>query len=382
MAGETRTAILTSEPATADAVKAVLEEEALTASGVYRDLVTLMTSLEHEGVPIVVVDAGADPMSMLDALEPVVNRYVQSRFVVLVDQPASDVMMRAMQIGVRHVQTKNSLSTELSAVLQRLARAAAQQTAHLGSMYTILSAGGGCGSTTLAVNLAYELQLAGPESALLVDLDYAYGAVAAYLGLRSQYGVADVFRHSGTIDSHLVRTTAVNVGEKLYALLSPASINLGEAGTIPAGVLDQIIPAFKQGFGFTVVDAPRVPMDVAEGLVRASETTFIVMQASVKDVRCAKTIMTELARRGAPADRFQPILNRCQKRRQMITVAEAKKALGDYPLECLSNDYKSVIQGVNYGQPLAEAAPRSTLRRELTRLAAHAAGSSNGRLRN
>ncbi len=380
MATEIRTAVVARDPATADAVKAALGAGAVMAA-VCRDLVALMTELEREAVPVVIVDGGPDPMATLEALEPVVNRYAQSRFVVLVGELSGDMYLRAMEVGVRKVLSKENLGRDLPEVIERIARGAAQPAAPMGSMYTVLSAAGGCGATTLALNLAHELQLAKSEPALLVDMDYAYGAVAAYLGLQSQYGVADVLRHTGGVDAHLVRTTAVHAAERLYALLSPASINLGGAGAVAPDVLEQVFPAFKQGFSFTVVDAPRVSMDVAETLVRASEAAFIVFQPSVKDVRHAKTMLTELASRGAPMDRFRPILNRYRKRRQMISVEDAQKALGDYPMECLSNDYASVIRGVNYGQPLAEAAPRSTLRRELTRLAAHTAGLSNGRVR-
>ncbi len=383
MTTETHMAIVTREDAIADAVKAVAgKEDGLGPAGVYRDLMTLLTELERGAIPVVVVDVGADPMKMLDALEPVVNQYVQSRFVVLAEDASADVMMRAMQIGVRHVQRKSTVQGELPSVLQRLAQGVELRGVKLGRMYTILSAAGGCGATTIAVNLAHELQLLRSESALLVDLDYAYGAVGAYLGLHGRYGVADVFRYSGTIDSHLVRTTATRVSDNLYALLSPASINLAEAGPVPPAPLEHVIPAFRRGFGHTVVDAPRAPIDIAETLALASELTYIVLQPTVKDVRHAKAMLTALTSRGVTPRRLRPLLNRHRKRRQMITVADAQKALGDFPLECLSNDYTSVVRSINYGQPLADAAPRSHLRRELTKLAAEAAGMSNGRSRN
>ena len=54
----------------------------------------------------------------------------------------------------------------------------------------------------------------------------------------------------------------------------------------------------------------------------------------------------------------------------LITLEEASKALGDRTLRPLSNDYHSAIKGLNYGRPLAAAAPRSVLQRELAELAA------------
>ena len=67
-----------------------------------------------------------------------------------------------------------------------------------GSAVTILSAGGGCGATTLAVNLAAELGAIDPSSdpPLVVDLDYHYGAVSTYLAVQGDYGVLDLLNRT------------------------------------------------------------------------------------------------------------------------------------------------------------------------------------------
>ena len=157
------------------------------------DVRSLGGRLECGSIPIVLVDIDSNPAQMLDALEPIVNRYLHSRFVVLAKELQGDVMMRAMQVGIRHIQLKDRVADELMGILDRLVSIApARKT---GSAITVLSAGGGAGCTTLVVNLANELQLTTSEPVLIVDLDYAYGAVSTYLELEGQYGVADVLSH-------------------------------------------------------------------------------------------------------------------------------------------------------------------------------------------
>jgi hypothetical protein len=52
----------------------------------------------------------------------------------------------------------------------------------------------------------------------------------------------------------------------------------------------------------------------------------------------------------------------------MVTVEDAMAVLGDR-IERLQNDYKAASRAMNFGQALADAAPRSGLRREIMRLA-------------
>ena len=336
------------------------------------DMRSLGGRLECSSIPIVLVDIDSNPAQMLDELEPIVNRYLQSRFVVLAKELQSDVIMRAMQAGIRHIQLKDRVSDELMGVLSRLVSSTpARQT---GSAITVLSAGGGAGCTTLVVNLANELQLTTSEPVLIVDLDYAYGAVATYLELEGQYGVADVLNHDKGIDPELIDTTSVRHSDSIRVLLSPASATTPHRDPVRPDRLGEAITACKQRHRFTLFDAPRVPIDVAASLAHASEVTLVVFQPVVKDIRVARGLLLALADHGVPAERIKPIMNRYRKRREMIGLDEVKKALGGVTPTCLSNDYPSASRGINYGKLLASTAPRSALRRDVVQLAEQFSG--------
>jgi hypothetical protein len=57
----------------------------------------------------------------------------------------------------------------------------------------------------------------------------------------------------------------------------------------------------------------------------------------------------------------------------MITLAEAKQALGNIELQTLCNDWTAASQSLNLGKPLAQTAARSDLRREFQQLASRLA---------
>ncbi len=335
-----------------------------------RDLSTLVQALENHAAQFAIVDIDPNPVQILDALKPLVNQFRETCFVAVLTDLRHDLLFRAMHAGVRHVQVKNRVAAELADMLRRLEPTATMAAGQRGSIITVLSASGGCGATTLAVNLANELHLNKSGRCLLIDLDYSYGTVSTYLELRGKYGIADILGYDGAVDSHLINSTAMRHSDHLHVLASPASIDLSVVHHLSPAKLRAMLDICRNNFEHTVFDAPRLPMDVAQVLAERSSNIFIVLQPLVKDIRVAKSVANALTDRGILKDCIVPLINRCRKRHQMIGLDEAKKALGDaFLVECVSNDYPSAMRCINYGQPLSEAVPRSVLRREIAQIA-------------
>lgn len=361
---------LTSDVDTETTLRILLASDERTGDiQVHRTLEALAIALDRGLAPIALVDIDPDPRGLLDRIEPLVNRYLNTKFVVLAKELKNDIVLQAMQVGVRYVQLKERITAELPGVIQRVVSNAPTDGRRLGSAITVLSAGGGAGATTIAVNLANEIQLACSEPVLITDLDYAYGAVSAYLELEGKYGIADVLEYDGTIDADLIETTSVRHSDGIRALLSPASVGFGRHNVIDEACLGEAIGACKARHRFTVFDAPRVSMDIAAILAIESEATLIVLQPAVKDIRVTRNMIQALLDREVPVERIKPILNRYRKRREIVSVEEVQKALGGVAPICLSNDYVAAINGNNYGNFLSNSAPRSALRKDVMELA-------------
>ncbi len=373
--------LVTDEEPTAEAVNNALEAEGRFATnGVCRDLQELTAYLQRKPVPAALVDIDTRPERMLSELERLTARFPETRFIVISNDLSSEMMLSAMQAGARHFLGKKSLSKELSAALSRLIPEEAEAGQRGGSITTVLSASGGCGATTIAINFANELHLDSGDPTLLVDMDLHYGAVASYLGVSGQYGLTDVLSHAGSIDGQLIRSTAVSYGEGVFVLSSPASADFGNPIAPDFAQLDAMLDACKQGFHYTVIDAPRAPMDLAAALAAQSSSTIIVFQLNVKDVRITREILMALTERGIRTDKLIPLANRCHRRSSMVTLDDAQRALGAVPLERIRNDYQSAIRGVNYGQPLSRSSPRSGMLKDIRELAGKLARASELRM--
>ena len=361
--------LLTNEPTTVQAVTAALSSNGqLSNNNVFRSLPELASRLERGGIPAVLID-GDESADMIARAEPLVRKFGETKFIALSTSMRQELLFEAMHVGVRHVLAKSSIATDLAGVLHRLCpdHAGSQQ----GNVVSILSAGGGCGATTLAVNLASELPSTNSPN-LVVDLDASYGAVGTYLGLDGEYGVYDLLSRAGSIDGQLIQSTSLASSQNIHAMLSKSRRRLGESASLDAARVGDAVEACKAAYGWTVIDAPRVSIDVALELAQRSHVTLIPFQVTIKDIQVARQILSALKDRGVNTDRVLPIASRYRKRGQTISLDEARRALGladSQTVGTIANDYVAVTEAANLGKPLSQASPRSDYRKDVQKLA-------------
>lgn len=370
--------LVTKENATAEMVNSALNEsQGMALAGVCHEVTELKASLVNTPAQVVVVDIDPDPSRVLHDLSTVITVYPETRVVVVSSRLNQDLILEAMQAGARHFLRKKSIASELDEVLERLIVPCngAEKEVKLGSVISVFSASGGCGATTVAINLANELRLASAGPVLTVDLDSCYGTVSEYLGIRGQYGIADVLAHKETIDEHLVKSSASSYMEDFHVLVSPVSIESPRAKSLQYENLTTVLEACRQVYRYTVIDAPRVAESVAKNLASVSEVVFVVFQLTVKDVKFAGTLISSLIKSGIAREKIVPLANRFKKRSLLVRLEDGKKALGLNCIHWIRSDWRNAMNCVNRGQLLAEVAPRSGLRRDFRRLVTQINGS-------
>lgn len=364
--------MISSDPAASAAVRSVLEMHGL--QSLIREcpgLAKLASVSRGDDCETVIVDLDASPLHSLRELEQAVLRFPKARFVVMSGHADSDLLMGVMNAGARHFVVKSKIEQELPRIIQRLQLSASGPGATAGSLITVLSAGGGCGATTLAVNLAAELPRKDDQAALLVDMDNAYGTIASYLGLSGSYGLAEVMSYDKNeqIDPQLVTTTALKFNDQIHALINPVSVNYTDPAPLRYERLEPTMQACQQAYPWVVIDAPRVPIALAARLALMSRFTLIVGQLSVKDIRMSRDMHGALVRHGVSSDSVRYVINRYRSRHSLLSLDEARRALGGGELIVVKNDFSNATESINMGQPLAHCAPRCNARKDIMGLA-------------
>ncbi len=367
--------LLTQDKETVAAVGAVLESgsvrgKAIACASVPELKARLLRPAANVTYAVVVADIDREPQQILFELSKVVTASAKTRFIVVSKNFDEKLVLQAMQAGARHFLRKAAIASDLGKVLEHLLAHETSVSKRTGEVISVFSCSGGCGATTVAVNLANELRLTASKPVLLVDLDPHYGAAAAHLGVSGKYGIAHVLSREGAIDSHLVESSTIRYAEGLDMLLSPAAAQSDAALPMNYDNLLRVLDACRESYGYVVVDAPRVPHPVTADLASVSRVAIIVFQLTVRDVSYAKSLVSFLAERGMSRSRILPIANRVRKRGPLLKVVDTQRAIEIKPIYCVRSDWRKAIRSINHGQPLANTARRSGLRRDFCKVAA------------
>jgi pilus assembly protein CpaE len=331
--------------------------------------------LEDSKVSVVIVDIDPNPQKMLRELDSLAIQYPSTRFAVASSESSKELMLEAMLAGVRHFMDKKSIEPELDKVLERLLVEDTRTETDVGMIITVLSASGGCGATTISLNLANELRLKSSKPVLAIDLDNCYGAISSYLGITS-HNINEVLRQKDRIDGALISTSAFNYKENFDVLTSSAGITETTNSQYPH--LAEALVACKEAYRYIIIDAPRTPMQMMKTLSSVSKAILVVFQPNVKDIKIAKNIINALRGLHISSDKIFPLVNRFRQWIPPMPFEEVQKAVGAERLYRVRNDYRKIINCVNRGEPLSELAPRSGIRRDFQKLATNIYACHNG----
>ena len=253
--------VLTGENDTAVAVCSALESpEGLVTANLCKSMAELKTRLLKSAPDaprsVIVVDIDDNAPQVLFDLSKMTSAHPGVFFVIVSREFNEKLVLQAMQAGARHFLRKSAVAAELSPIVAQWLgedTPAAQQ----GDVISVFSCSGGCGATTVAVNLAVELHLANEQPTLLIDLDSHYGSASHHLNVTGQYGMAHILNRKGTIDRHLIESVAARSAGGIDVLLSPAAAGADAALDMDYDNLLRALDACRESYRCIIVDAPR-----------------------------------------------------------------------------------------------------------------------------
>ena len=223
------------------------------------------------------------------------------------------------------------------------------------TVLTVVSPKGGCGKTTVAVNLA--VALARHEPVSLIDLDVQFGDVEYALRLHPVHRMNDA-----------VRKIAVDPTFDLEALLAShptgVSVLCAPSNPVDADVVD-VAGAMKVLDHFVKTGRPMV-IDTAAGineftlgaLERASHYV-LVTGTDVASVHAAHKLIETMTELRFDLERLRLVVNRSTLRTG-LTVSDVEAVLGT-PSSLRIPDDPAVSASMNAGSPIAAGDPDEAL---------------------
>ena len=281
---------------------------------------------------ILIVDiSGIDlPVSQVDALAEVCEPGVT--VIAIGNRNEIGLYRDLLQAGVTDYVVK-PLTPQLIARALRQgtgAREAGAIQKKLGTMVALIGARGGVGTTTIAVNLAWDLANRQSRRVALVDLDLQNGDCALALNIKPSPGLREALVNPTRIDSTLLERVMAPVGHRLFALSSEESLR--EELEITTEAIDTLVGALREQFHYVIVDVPRIPgmpyrraLDIADFRIIIGDQTL----RSVRDIVRLRDLLGE----GDGKQRNGFVVNRYgEGGRQGVTLQEMHHILGLQPM--------------------------------------------------
>jgi len=240
-----------------------------------------------------------------------------------------------------------------------------------GRMIAVAGPKGGCGRTTVAVNLALAAvrTVSGGGETLLLDGHLSQGDVDVHLDLRTTTTIRDLVPYTGHVDVAAVQSALILHHSGLRVLLRPRAA--GEGELISPSLWEEVLQIATAIGETVVVDlGPGYEDDRALATLEAASLVLLVTTPDVSSLRSTRQFLTLAPRLGIERRRTRLVLNRAHAQTG-LSASDAAEALGvkTSELELLPDIGPTGMSYVNRGIPALDADPNAPLARALGRLA-------------
>lgn len=252
-----------------------------------------------------------------------------------------------------------------------------------GALFVIQGLAGGVGSTTMAVNLAWELATVSDKEApsvCLIDLDLQYGTVSTYLDLPRRETVFEMLSDTAAMDDDLFTQALQSYEDKLQVLTAPS--DMVPLDLITQEDIERVIEKARKHFDYVIVDMPTTLVHWSETVLQAAHVYFALIELDMRSAQNALRLKRALQAEELPFNKLRFALNRAPKFTDLNGKGRVKRmgeSLGISIDLQLPDGGKPVMQSGDHGLPLANAAAKNPLRKEIAKLAKslHSLGSSS-----
>lgn len=237
-----------------------------------------------------------------------------------------------------------------------------------GEVIAFMSAAGGDGASTTALNTAYSIAETTGRPTVLVDLDYQYGMAARNLNLSVQYGTKDLFEHPERgVDATIVQRMAAHYGP-LHVIAAPSELRY--LPYIDPAAVSGLIQVLKLSYDNVIIDLPHTWQPWVSAACREATSFVLVAQLWLKSVTHAARILRALRNDDAVGNNVKLVINRAgAKFREAILPRDFERVTGVPISHLLANDTKTVVEAENQAKTVIEAGIDTRLKADLVNLA-------------
>jgi pilus assembly protein CpaE len=284
---------------------------------------------------------------------------------LLVVGPATDpkAILRAMQFGADLFLDQSDLEFELGSALSR-SRGKKAPSSQPGHLLAVLSTAGGCGASTLAVNLATILARE-CGTCNLIDLNAGKADLGPLLDLKPPYTIADLCRNEDRLDRSMYEKLLVPHVSGVKLLAAPREY--ADVGCMTARGVARAVTLARESFARVVVDLEDCFHEEQALVLDQATRILLVSRLDFTSIRSTRHILDHLTSRKVPKDRIEIVVNQHGLPNE-LPVEEAESAIGVKLSHFVPHDPETICEANNTGIPAALKGPDTAVAQSIARL--------------
>ncbi|MEP2718130.1 AAA family ATPase [Pseudophaeobacter sp.] len=232
---------------------------------------------------------------------------------------------------------------------------------------------GGTGSTTLAVNLAWELAEMSNQkepTVCLLDFDMQQGSVSTYLDLPRREVVMEMLSETESMDADIFGQALLPFQDKLQVLTAPSEMI--PLDFISVEDIERVVEMARSHFDFVIIDMPHTLVQWSETILQMAHVYFALIELDMRSAQNALRMKRALQSEGLPFDKLRFALNRAPKFTDLSGKSRVKRMAESLGISIdlqLPDGGKPITQSCDHGLPLATSNAKNPLRKEIAKLA-------------
>lgn len=255
------------------------------------DVVTsFIKAVKSRGLKVILVASEISPTSLHQVMRQGADDFVPS-------PPPKDAFGDALQrlrsdaIEVTKVETKTKKRRR-------------------GIVLPVYGVAGGVGTSTFAVNLAWEMANYDKKSSLkiaILDLNFQSGSVSTYLDLGFRDAVSEMLTGIENLDANMFSESLTSFKSRMAVLTAPPEIF--PLDIISGNDIENILSFARESYDFVIVDMPTTLVDWSANVFQIAETFFAVMELDMRSAQNMMRFLRVLKAEELPEEKMQFVLN-------------------------------------------------------------------------
>jgi len=279
-----------------------------------------------------------------------------------------ELVLRCLRQGAVDFLIQPFTSEQVEAALLKIAKLQPGRLKAPGRVYCVVPAKGGCGASTIASNLAYQMKRGG-KRILLADLDPLAGTLSFLLKIKSSFSFMDVLARAQDIDADLWKGV-VTSRQGVDVLLSPEVMTEGMSDLKDAR---GIIEYARHTYDLVILDAGSAYGDWNLSQAQIADEILLVTTNELTSLQSVQRVLGYLDANNVPRYKLRLIVNRYD-RHTGLSKDVIGTALHTEIFHILPADYDAIQKSLMEGKPLLS--PNTSFGKSMIGLADRLAGSS------